>query len=147
MRLGVRLVRFRKTEAVSGEIRAGTEAVRVVVIGPLLPGVQCCASPAVPFSISSFAQRQFAWDAELPNIHFQRMERRTEKQRGGENRATHPFVNVVRAELHSGVWHYPYAICSISGHEPSPAFLPPHLRQCLGNRHLVFFAANALDLE
>ena len=60
---------------------------------------------------------------------------------------TYPLVNVVRTKLHRRVGYYPYAIGSIAGHEPSPAFLPPHFCQCLWYRHLVFLATDTLDLK
>lgn len=60
---------------------------------------------------------------------------------------TYPLVNVVCTELHSRVGYNAYAICSIAGHEPSPALFPPHFRQRLRHRHFVFLAPNALDLE
>lgn len=50
----------------------------------------------------------------------------------GENRVTHPLVNVVRTKLHSRVWYNTYAICSIAGHESSPAFLLHIFASALG---------------
>jgi hypothetical protein len=60
---------------------------------------------------------------------------------------TYSLIDVVCAELHSRVWHNAYTVGTVSGHEASPALFPPHLSQCLGDRHFVFFATNTLDLK
>lgn len=64
-----------------------------------------------------------------------------------KNLKTYPLVNIVCAELHSGVGHNSYTIGTISGHEASPALLSPHFCQCLVYRHFVLISSYALYLK
>jgi hypothetical protein len=61
--------------------------------------------------------------------------------------ATYSLVDVVCAELDGRVRHNADAVGAVAGHEAAPAFLPPHFGEGLGDRHFVFVAADALDLE
>lgn len=60
---------------------------------------------------------------------------------------TYFLVDVVCAELDSGVRDNSNTIGSVASHETPPTFVPPHLGQSLWNRHFVFVATDALDLE
>lgn len=59
----------------------------------------------------------------------------------------YPFVEIVAAELDSGVGDDADAVGPIASHEPSPSLLSPHLAQCLSNGQLVSLSSSALDLH
>ena len=63
-----------------------------------------------------------------------------------ENMA-HPLVQIVAAELHSTVGHYPNAIRAITCHKTLETFFPPHLCERLVYRHLILLPAFVLHLK
>lgn len=62
-------------------------------------------------------------------------------------RDAHFLVEVIASKLNGGIRHYADAVCAISPHEPSPAFVPPHLRQTFANGKLIFLPSSTLYLE
>ncbi|KAH0194453.1 hypothetical protein KCU70_g335, partial [Aureobasidium melanogenum] len=64
-----------------------------------------------------------------------------------ERRIAYPLVEIVTSKLYSRIRHNADAVCAVTCHEPTESFFAPHLAQSLAYRHLVFFAANTLNLK
>lgn len=70
-----------------------------------------------------------------------------QRESGASAEGTHPFVKVIAAKLDSRVRNNAYAVGSITSHETSPTFLPPHFGKALAYRQLVGISSDTLHLK